>query len=85
MTKIERTKSFLKDFKKCPKKIKEKIIERIDLFLTDSKNPLLNIHELSGSLKGIYSLNVTGDYRIWFMKEKEVFILLRVGTHSDLY
>jgi addiction module RelE/StbE family toxin len=85
---IKRTKTFLKSFKKCPRKIQEKVILRIDLFADDPTHPILNVHKLHGELDGIYSLNVTGDYRIWFIKEDNeicIITLLNIGRHSQLY
>lgn len=86
--KIKRTKTFLKTFNKFPRKIQEKIISRLDLFLSNPNEQILNIHELTGELKGIKSFNVSGDLRVWYMENKEkeiVLILLKVGTHSQLY
>lgn len=85
---ILRTKRFLKAFKKCPKAVQLKAIERIDLFLSDSKNPILNVYGLQGELKGIFSFNVNGDYRIWFQKQKNdtiIILLIHIGNHSRLY
>lgn len=83
---IKRTKRFSKAFEKYDKKIQLKIIERIELLLDNPSDPKLNIHPLKGELKGIYSFNVTGDFRIWYRKEgNEIILLLSVGTHSQLY
>lgn len=78
----------MKAFKKAPKNIQTKTIQRIKLFLDSPQNPKLNVHELRGKLRGIKSLNITGDWRIWFMEEAKdegTIILLYLGTHSKLY
>lgn len=87
--KIKRTKTFTKTFEKCPKNIQNKVVERLELFLGNPTSPLLSIHQLKGAFAGIKTLNVTGDYRIWFMYEQDtgevILLLLNVGTHSQLY
>lgn len=82
---IKRSKRFLKAFEKCDKRIQQKIVERIELFLKNSNDPILHIHPLQGELAGIWSLNVTGDIRIWFLKEGTEITFLYVGSHSQLY
>jgi len=82
---IKTSKSFIKAFDKCDKLIQEKIISRLDLFLKNPQSPLLNFHKLQGKLNDVWSINVTGDYRIWLQINSEECILLLVGTHSQLY
>lgn len=86
---LHRSKRFLKAFQKLPKPIQLKAIKRIQLFLNDPQNPLLNIHKLYGNLEGKSSFNITGDYRAWFTEEKDdkkhEITFLHIGSHSQLY
>jgi len=86
---IHRTKQFLKAFQKLKKPLQLKALERIELFLVSSAHPLLKVHALSGELQGISSLNVSGDYRIWFLESKagnkRIITFLNIGSHSQLY
>lgn len=87
--KIVRTKTFEKAYRKLSENIQLKVIERLALLLEDSSHPFLHVHALQGRYKGIYSFNITGDYRVHFCYDKDgnlqILLLLNVGTHSQLY
>ena len=76
---------FLKDFKKIPKGVRLKFVERKNLLLDDPFHPLLNNHSVEKAFPGCRSINVTGDYRAIFMQRSDGLIFIRIGTHSDLY
>lgn len=76
---------FEKMYKKCPVEIKRKFIERLKIFKVNKNHPLLNNHALTGKLKGLNSINITGDYRVIFEEKNEGIILIAIGTHSQLY
>lgn len=86
---ILRTKSFIKAYEKLSQKLQKKVEVRLILFLNDPNEPILRYHALKGARNGVYSINVTGDYRILlrFGKKGEIeFIaLIDIGTHSQLY
>jgi len=53
----------------------------------DPYAPHLTFHHLSGKLKGIQAVSITGSYRITltiFVTEKEI-VLLDVGSHDEVY
>jgi addiction module RelE/StbE family toxin len=80
------SKKFDKMFKKCLQEIKEKFIERLKLFKDNKHSPIiLNNHPLSGKLKGLRSINVSGDYRSIFEEKSGDIIFIAIGTHSQLY
>jgi addiction module RelE/StbE family toxin len=79
------SKKFDKMFKKCPQEIKEKFIKRLKLFKDNKYSPILNNHPLSGKLKGLRSINVSGDYRSIFEEKSGDIIFVAIGTHSQLY
>jgi addiction module RelE/StbE family toxin len=79
------TKKFEKMLNKCPQEIKEKLVEKIKLFRTDVFNPTLNNHALSGKLKNLRSINITGDWRVVYEEESEKITLTAIGTHNQLY
>lgn len=56
-------KKFEKAFVKLPKRVKEKVMTRIQIFQEDQHHPLLNNHGLVGKYNGYRSINITGDYR----------------------
>lgn len=83
---ITTTKKFDKQFRKQPQKIQKEFSNRIELFLIDLYNPILNTHKLSGELKDLWSFNVSGDIRVVFDKSfGDVVVLEAIGSHSELY
>jgi addiction module RelE/StbE family toxin len=79
-------KNFKKRFRKLSRKIQEKFEERLQLFVDDQLNPILNNHALSGEkYVGCRSIDVTGDVRAIFFLKDDVVIFLDIGSHSYLY
>ncbi len=83
---IIQSKQFDKEFKKLPNTIKEKFLDRLDMFIIDQYNILLKRHLLRGKYYGHESINITGDYRAIFkFISPNIFKFVRIGTHSELY
>lgn len=82
---FKRTRTFSKQYKKLPPKVKAKFAERLRLFAQESNHPVLRIHTLRGSRYPFLSMNVTGDYRAIFLFEGEDVVFYEIGTHSQLY
>ncbi len=82
---IKFTSTFSKQYAKSPPKIKVGFEERLILFQKNKFHPLLNNHQLTGSLKGCRSINVSGDWRAIFQEENDLITFLLMGTHSQLY
>ena len=60
--------------------------EKVDLFVIDPNNKILNNHYLIGKMKGLYSFSITGDIRIiyqWVNTERVFF--LDIGSHNQVY
>ena len=59
--------------------------ERLELFLTDPKNPILQDHALVGKRINLRAFSVTGDIGVvYFVKDGELY-LLDIGTHAQVY
>ncbi len=87
---IKYSATFRKQYKKAPKKIQEKVKDRISLFDQDPTNQMLNNHALTGKFQGYRSINITGDWRAIFstrldLKSKQECYFELLGTHSQLY
>lgn len=78
-------KNFEKQYKKLKKSEKDKFKERINIFLTDEFNPILNNHPLKGKYEGYRSINVTGDLRAIYKRAENQAIFVAVNSHSNLY
>ncbi|MEK7103952.1 MAG: type II toxin-antitoxin system mRNA interferase toxin, RelE/StbE family [Patescibacteria group bacterium] len=79
-------KNFDKQFSKLRSSEKKKAQERLQLFLENSFNPVLENHPLKGKYADYRSIDITGDFRAIFkyLNENEC-IFVDVDTHSNLY
>lgn len=82
---INFSKSFCKDYKKAPERIKNAVKERFYLFEINKYEKILNNHQLSGDLSFLRSINITGDWRALFVEEKDNVTFVLLNTHSNLY
>ena len=84
---IDFSKRFEKDLKKSPRKIQISFRNRLEIYLTDKFNPILNNHSLTGKYNGYRSFNVTGDWRAVFreLDGGEIIYFDVIRTHSQLY
>ena len=80
---ISTSPKFRKNYRRLPKRIKEKAKEKEPIFRKDSFDPRLNTHKLSGKDKGCWAFWVTDPYRIKFifLSIGEV-LFLDIGTHE---
>lgn len=85
------SKSFEKQFKKLPQKIKNRAVERLQLFITDPMDSRLNNHPLAGEWAGYRSVNITANIRAVNKEMNEgksgrnIVRLDAIGSHSELY
>lgn len=71
---------------KLAPRVKQKMVERIPLFVKDPLDPQLRVHALYTPYKGSFSVDITGDYRaIYELIDDETALFTHVGTHSQLY
>jgi addiction module RelE/StbE family toxin len=84
---VDFSKRFEKDLKKSPRKIQIVFRNRLEIYLSDKFNPILNNHSLTGKYEGYRSINVSGDWRAIFreMDGGETVYFDLIGTHSKLY
>ncbi len=80
------SRNFDKEMAELPLKIKESLRERLELFKANPFAELLNNHQLHGSLRHYRSINISGNYRLFYENlDDDVIRLMRIGTHSELY
>ena len=82
---ISYSKNFIKQSKKLTISQREKVRQRIRLFIKDPLHPSLRNHALKGKYKDYCSINITGDIRALYLKHKNEIIFDTIGTHSQLY
>ena len=83
-------KQFKKRIIKQRVKVQDKFLNLIHVFTESKKRKIflkeLNQHELCGSMKGVYSIDITGDIRALYIEEcKGVTFFIDIGTHAELY
>ena len=88
-TRTDFSKTFDKQLRKSPLKIKIAFRKRFEIFVKNPFHTLLNNHPLRGKLSGYRSINITGDWRAIYSEKTEhsrkVIIFEIIGTHSQLY
>ena len=84
---IEYSKKFIKEFKKCQINIKTNFKIRLEIFISDQYNSILNNHPLIGELMNYRSININGDWRAIFkeINKGQIIYFVAIGTHSQLY
>ncbi len=84
---IEYSKKFIKEFKKCPPKIKIAFKNRLKIFIDNPHNSILSNHNLSGKLKKYKKININANWRAIFQEttKEKVIYFVAIGTHSKLY
>jgi len=84
---IEYSKKFIKEFKKCPVNVKTNFKAKLEIFINDQYNPILNNHPLIGELRNYRSININGDWRAIFEEVDggQIIYFVAIGTHSQLY
>jgi addiction module RelE/StbE family toxin len=85
--KIIFTKRFEKQYESASRQIQNKFGERLNMFLKNEYDTVLNNHILKGELRGHRSINITGDWRAIFKESKngEYVCFVLLGRHSELY
>lgn len=87
---IEATEQFLRQARKFFKRhadLKARFAELVDALAEDPFQPTLELHALSGKLKGLYAVSLTYKYRVTLtliLDQKEI-ILIDIGGHAEVY
>lgn len=81
--KIYYSRTFAKEYKRLPKKVKLLAEKQEALFRNDPYNPKLKTHRLSGRLKEYYSFSIDFQHRIIFEFVGKTLVWFHaVGTHE---
>lgn len=82
---ISYSKDFITQAKKLNPKIRQKLLERVELFVENPLHPTLRNHQLKGKWKDHRSIDITGDVRALYLQRENEAIFDAIGTHSQLY
>ncbi len=76
---------FSTELRKLPKELVNLAIKKEAIFKNNPLHPSLRLHALQGRLKGLWSISITGNYRLIFEREANGDILfISIGKH-DIY
>ncbi len=86
MIEIAYTRKFLRMFKNLDADLQDRVEEKINQFKNKKNHKALEVHKLTGKLKGVYAFSVDRKNRILFeyLGNKNEVALLTVGNH-DIY
>ena len=81
--------SFKKSFNKrvSPNlRLSDKFKERMNLFSRESRNPILQDHQLTGKTKHYRSFSINGDIRVIYrVIDDNTVAFVDIGTHNQVY
>ncbi|MFA6547443.1 MAG: type II toxin-antitoxin system mRNA interferase toxin, RelE/StbE family [Candidatus Magasanikbacteria bacterium] len=76
---------FVIELKKLPKELVVLAAKKEKIFKDNPLHPSLRLHALHGKLEGLWSISITGGYRIIFERQQNGDILfISIGKH-DIY
>ncbi len=76
---------FVRELRRLPKEIIVVAIRKEKIFRDNPLHPSLRLHPLQGKLMGLWSISITGGYRIIFERQTDGEILfISIGKH-DIY
>jgi mRNA interferase RelE/StbE len=85
--KVSRTESFKRDFQRLPEAIKRRTEVALRLLMANPHHPSLRVKKVKGNIlpgyDNIFEGRITRDYRLFFLIETDVYILLRCGRHEE--
>ncbi len=84
MLRIGYAASFVRHFKKLHPALKREVVERIEEFKDPKNHRQLEVHKLTGRMRGKYAFSVNYSDRVIFewSKDKKTAYLFDVGDHS---
>jgi mRNA-degrading endonuclease YafQ of YafQ-DinJ toxin-antitoxin module len=84
-------KGFKLTYKKWERKhpeLRDQFMDKIKLFTSDPFHSSLKTHQLSGKLRGLWSISITYEERLTFEfvdKAMKKVLLVNIGKHKDVY
>lgn len=82
---IHYSSGFIKELRRLPTPIIRLAAKKERIFKDNPLHPSMRLHELHGKLAGIWSISITGNYRIIFERmENGDILFISIGRH-DIY
>jgi len=80
--KVRRTSSFLKDYRRLPTEIQDRVNKQLLFLIENPRHPSLRLKKLKGTDK--YEIRISRGYRLTLRFVEQIIELRRVGTHNFL-
>jgi mRNA-degrading endonuclease RelE of RelBE toxin-antitoxin system len=81
--KLQPTKRFVKKYRNLPQQVQKQTDQKLEFLLDNPKHPSLRVKKVKGT-PGWFELSVTMNYRLVFRIVNDAYILLDIGTHSEI-
>ncbi len=76
----------LKKIRKKDKKLANRVEKQLSLFQNNPKHPSLRLHKLTGNFENRWSISITINVRMVYLKlEENVAYFIAIGTHDQVY
>lgn len=88
MKRIEYTKQFQKRLKQRyahQPKVIQRLERHLGLFIQGVRKEPINDHPLTGRLQGLRAFSVGGDVRVVYQETEDIYLLLDIGSHNQVY
>ncbi len=82
------TPQFKKDVSRLTQRIQQQLKKKLELLLRDARHPSLRTRKIKGEVLGfrnVFEGSITKNYRFLFRREGDAYILLRCGTHTEIF
>lgn len=83
--KVSYSRQFLRHYVKLSPKLRQRVDDRILLWIGEPLNAQLRDHQLKGKYKQYRSIDITGDIRALYLQKDGEAVFDALGTHSQLY
>ena len=77
--------NFAAELRKLSRELAALAIKKEEIFRANPLHPSLRLHALNGKLKGLWSISISGSYRVIFERQANGDVLfISIGKH-DIY
>lgn len=82
---LKRTERFQRDFRKLETEMQDRVRAKLKDLLKNPRPPGLRFEKLKGhSSPDVYTIHITGNYKLSFLVEGTAAILRRVAAHDEI-
>lgn len=77
---------YLRKIKQKDIKLSLRIEKQLALFIENPKHPSLRTHKLSGKINNMWSISITMNIRMVYVKiDEDTMVFVKIGTHDEVY